>query len=97
MTSSSNDFTARRKRLLGNGYTPIVVTSPDSNDRQAGKRPAGKNWAENQVVQEGDIDAWALRYPNAKNTGILCGHVVGIDIDVADPAIVERIKALFFN
>jgi len=97
MTSSPDDVTACRKLLLENGYIPVAVTSPDQNDRQAGKKPVGKNWADNQDVQEGDIDAWALRYPNAKNTGILCGNVVAIDIDVADPALVERIKAAAFK
>jgi hypothetical protein len=97
MTSSPDDVTACRKLLLENGYITVAVTSPDQNDRQAGKKPVGKNWADNQDVQKCDIDAWALRYPNAKNTGILCGNVVAIDIDVADPALVERIKAAAFK
>ena len=97
MTSSSNDFTARRKRLLENGYIPIPVTSPDPKDERAGKRPVINDWANLKDLQIEDIENWNSRYPRAKNTGVVCGHVVGVDIDIADAALVERIKAAAFK
>jgi len=97
MTSSSNDFTARRKRLLENGYIPIPVTSPDPKDERAGKKPVINDWANLKDLQIEDIENWNSRYPRAKNTGVVCGHVVGVDIDIADAALVERIKAAAFK
>lgn len=97
MTSSSNDFTACRKRLLENGYTPIPVTSPDPKDEKAGKKPAITGWPDLKGVQVEDIDNWTKKYPHAKNTGILCGNVIGIDIDVADPLISSGIKDAAFK
>jgi hypothetical protein len=40
------------------------------------------------------IRAWSWNYPKLSNTGILCGDVVGVDIDVMDAAMSARLAGL---
>jgi len=84
MTLSSNPITTLRLKLAANGYSPIPVTSPDPNDPQAGKKPAIRDWVNPKARTPEEIASWEFSYSNAGNTGLVCGHLVGIDIDVDD-------------
>lgn len=97
MTSSAHLITELRLKLLANGYSPIPVTSPDPNDPQAGKKPAIKDWANSNVRTTGEIAAWQHRYTHASNTGLVCGRLVAIDIDVDDENAAERILEAVFD
>lgn len=63
-----------RRGLLANGYIPVPVS---------GKRPRIKGWSSFRPKPE-QIDGQIRRYSDHTNTGILCGDVVAIDIDVPD-------------
>lgn len=93
MTSSIRLASEQRLRLLAQGYLPIPVTSPDLLDRQSGKKPVLSNWANITELRPEDIEIWASRYPGAANTGVVCGRIVAVDIDVDD----ENLAVAFVN
>ncbi|WLR98615.1 AAA family ATPase [Shinella sumterensis] len=70
-----------RLRLLENGYLPIPVD---------GKRPRISGWSS---LQSGpaDIKSWERAYADHRNTGILTGNVVAIDIDALDEGVCEQL------
>ena len=45
-------------------------------------------------IDEGVIEQWARTVPRDTNTGLRCGRLVGVDIDVSDPTLAETIEAL---
>ncbi|NEJ73805.1 DUF3987 domain-containing protein [Rhizobium phaseoli] len=73
-TSSDPDLVDLRRSLLAKGYIPVPVD---------GKRPRIKGWSNFHPKAE-QIEGQARRYSDHTNTGILCGDVVAIDIDVPD-------------
>jgi len=81
------------------GYRPVAVFSPGATLRDgtpiksAGKRPVSRDWPELALRDPPDAvirTASAL----ALNTGLLCGELVGVDVDVLDGALVEEIAGL---
>ena len=70
--------------LIDNGYEPVVVD---------GKRPVADGWQIGPVTAE-RIRAERADYPNATNTGLCTGHLVGIDIDLRDAGHAERMRVL---
>lgn len=89
MISSIRMVSQQRLRLLAQGYLPIPVTSPDPLDPSSGKRPVLKNWAKITELHREKIEDWANSYPGAANTGVICGRIVGVDIDVDDKELVD--------
>jgi hypothetical protein len=80
--SATRRFGDVAARLVENGYEPVPL-----HWRQ--KRPcAGDGW-QHYRFRESDL----TQYTRA-GTGILCGKVVGLDIDVRDPKLVEELEAL---
>lgn len=85
--SHAVDLTALRLSVLAMGYVPIPVTAPDYRHpkvKSPGKQPFFKGW---QNVSADTIDAqvvegWTHGIANHPSTGLLCGHLVGLDIDV---------------
>ncbi|MGO8214738.1 bifunctional DNA primase/polymerase [Rhizobium ruizarguesonis] len=73
-TSSDLGLVDVRRALLANGYIPVPVN---------GKRPRIKGWSNFHPKAE-QIEGQARRYSDHTNTGILCGDVVAVDIDVPD-------------
>lgn len=69
--------------------------SPDLSVKGSSKSPVINDWTNLKDLEIEDIENWNSRYPRARNTGVVCGRFVGIDI--ADAAIVERIKAAAFK
>jgi P4 family phage/plasmid primase-like protien len=88
-------MTALRLRLLANGYRPVPVSGPAMRVRSAGKRPLLKDWHRScAVADEAEVRRWATVEPGCTNTGLLCGALVGVDIDVPVLELAARIEAL---
>ena len=64
------------ERLINNGYEPLAAE---------GKRPVGEAWQSRANTCEAAA-AEREAFPNATNTGLRTGRLVGIDVDVIDPA-----------
>lgn len=75
-----------RAQLWAHGYRPVAVYSEE-------KRPVGNGWYE-RARQDPPEAACATPNASALNTGILCGGLRAVDIDVDDAALVEKIYAL---
>jgi hypothetical protein len=73
-----------RLRLIENGYLPIPVN---------GKRPRISGWSK-IVANPASVSAWERGYADHLNTGMLCGNVVAIDVDVTDEAVATRLADL---
>jgi predicted P-loop ATPase len=86
--------------LLSQGYKPVPVM---------GKRPLLPDWRGAAASADlAELERWTttFSYPNAKggqsfyrgdqhtNTGLLCGALIGLDIDVLVPALAEKLEAL---
>ena len=72
-----------RKQLLSNGYTPLPLD---------GKACYIPGWTTAEVDE-----AWLEQYRRSarfKNTGIRCGRVLAVDIDVDDQFIADKIELL---
>ncbi|AIQ89590.1 bifunctional DNA primase/polymerase [Methylobacterium oryzae] len=90
-----------RLQMRANGWPSIPITPHDEDHKSAGKRPAIRDWQRHAVYDEKaplpllrEVESVARRYPDAQGTGIPCGSVIGIDIDVSDPALVGEIEAM---
>jgi hypothetical protein len=79
----SSPLAELRRGLIANGYRPVPVN---------GKRPRIKGWP-NLKMQEAQVDGYIRKYDDHTNTGIICGTIVAIDIDVPDPATAEKLIA----
>jgi Family of unknown function (DUF5906)/Bifunctional DNA primase/polymerase, N-terminal len=77
------------------GYHPLPIHSHDQPVIKAGKRPAMRQW-QKPVTDEAEIARWSDQggWRLAANTGLLCGDIVGIDIDVPDAALAAEIRAI---
>jgi hypothetical protein len=81
------------------GYRPVPIYSVGATLRDgtpiksAGKRPVTNDWPE---LARRDPPEAVVRPPHgmALNTGLLCGVLIGIDIDVLIAALVEQIAGL---
>lgn len=72
-----------RRTLRRNGYHPVPISGPHLSIKAAGKRPLMRGWETVcATADDAEIERWANKYPDSTNTGLLCGTVVGIDIDV---------------
>ncbi|WP_237479231.1 bifunctional DNA primase/polymerase [Lichenibacterium dinghuense] len=85
-----------RVALLGNRWGVLPIAEHDDTKKGAGKRPLLKAWAtyaefEADLPTLVDVHSWERQFqsygdPTASGTGVPCGTVVGIDIDVRDAA-----------
>jgi hypothetical protein len=88
-----------RQRFWQRGYRPLEVWNPDQrvNDNgeplnSPGKQPRGR-WREDANHDPPE----AVRTkpdPRALNTGLLCGDIIGFDVDVLDQGLVDQIVNL---
>lgn len=76
--------TDNRLKLIENGYLPIPVD---------GKRPRISNWSK-IVATPASVASWERGYADHRNTGILTGHVVAVDVDAPDDGVAERLSQL---
>lgn len=95
MGTEPDALTALRLQLHQGGYHSVPVSSPEVRGKSAGKRPLMENWAAAcATATKDDVAQWSITQPNCTNTGLLCGSLVGVDIDVKDEALAADIEAL---
>jgi hypothetical protein len=86
------NLTNLRLRLRCNGYRPVPISGPAMRIKSAGKRPLMDDWlAVCAAADEAEVMRWTWAEPNCTNTGLLCGSLVGIDVDVLAPELVKPI------
>ncbi|MEF2549987.1 DNA primase [Aurantimonas sp. A2-1-M11] len=73
-----------RLALFANGYFPVLAR---------GKAAGGKGWT-TPVTGLDQITALTEDHPRHVNTGLLCGDLVGIDIDALDPETADALVAI---
>ncbi|QGY03581.1 hypothetical protein MMSR116_18065 [Methylobacterium mesophilicum SR1.6/6] len=84
--------TELRLALRENGYNPVPVSSPSMNIASAGKRPVMSRWETRCLnASQDEIRRWSTSYPDSTNTGLLCGRLAGVDIDVRVPELATAI------
>jgi hypothetical protein len=69
--------------LLSRGFSPTPVV---------GKKPIMPEWQKNHPTAA-EIEAWERDYPQCQSTGVVCGKVNFIDVDVLDAAAVDEIES----
>lgn len=84
-----------RERLVANTWAPLPIL-------RGHKRPTVTNWS--RFAEPGaapptahDIAGWETSHPGAPGTGIACGAIVGIDIDVEHKPTVAEIERIAFE
>ena len=93
-TPPRDQLTTLRLALAEKGYRPVPVSGPKMNVPSAGKRPLMKNWRELCAhADAAEIARWTRAEQNCTNTGLLCGDLVGVDVDVLAPDLVKKIGA----
>lgn len=84
-----------RLRLLANGYEPVPIIGPSEPVKSAGKRPRLSDWASMPITPH-EVRRWARDLSRDTNTGIRCGQLLGVDIDVPDAALSRAIEDLAY-
>ena len=97
--SGSQAITNIRLRVYENGYAPIPVTAPDYvHDRvkSPGKQPFFKGWnnISLETISPEIIRSWPSHISNHPNTGLVCGRLIGLDIDVPVQPMSDQIQAM---
>lgn len=94
-TTPPEDSTELRLQLHRNGYRPIPVLGAHVAMKGAGKRPMMKGWETVCAsADETEIARWSKAQRNCTNTGLLCGELVGVDIDVLDRDHAHRLTCI---
>ena len=92
--ATPQELTELRLKLHSNGYHPVPVVGAHVDTNSAGKRPTMPAWQTKCLTAEPhEIASWSLSQRNCTNTGILCGEIVGVDIDVLDEALSAKLAA----
>ena len=78
------ELIALRLQLRDNGYHPIPVR---------GKVPGIAAWQKCTNVSSGTIQQWCRLHRDCTNTGVLTGKIVGVDIDVLDEELSDKLVA----
>src|ERR1700748_3399461 len=91
-----SDISSMRLRLLSNGYIPLPITSPDAGGKSPGKRPALRRWQTIDVSADLVRD-WERTRGRETNTGMRCGHLLGMDLDVRNQVLVNEVVVLLNN
>jgi hypothetical protein len=90
-----HDLTDLRLALHRHGYRPVPVAGAHLDMKSAGKRPLMKGWETVCAsADEDEVRRWARYQRNCTNTGLLCGDLVGVDIDVLDEGHAEHLTAV---
>jgi hypothetical protein len=82
-----------RERLHDAGFRPLAVYDPDVPGPSPGKRPVGENWQERARNEPPAVLTEPIRQ-DALNTGLLADGLRVIDIDIDNPTIAHRARAL---
>lgn len=81
------DVAELRLLLHANGYRPVALHPHNAKVNSAGKRPIGTAWLERAASATPDI----IRQWPVGNTGLLTGALVGVDVDILDPALARQV------
>jgi putative DNA primase/helicase len=73
--------------LIEKGYEPVAVN---------GKAPKIKGWTTRPNTVEA-LAAERVAHPDHKSTGLRCGRLIGIDIDLHDPVHTEAVRQLAYG
>jgi hypothetical protein len=88
------ELTKLRLRLHSNGYHPVPVVGAHIKTNSAGKRPTMSGWETKCATATPDeVAGWSRDRVDDTNTGVLCGEIVGVDIDVLDVALSAKLAA----
>lgn len=88
-------LTELRFALARNGYRPVPVAGAHLAMKSAGKRPLMKGWETIcAAAGEDEIARWTRAQRNCTNTGLLCGDIVGVDIDVPVTELAAEVESL---
>ncbi len=88
-------LTDLRLALWRNGYRPVPVAGAHLAIKSAGKRPLMKGWETVcATADEEEIARWTRAQRNCTNTGLLCGGLAGVDIDVPAEALAAEVETL---
>lgn len=86
-----------RLDLSANGYYPVPVIGAHIKTNSAGKRPKMSDWQNKcQDAPAYVIKGWSAPTSDeadCTNTGLLCGEIVGVDIDVLDADLSAKLAA----
>ena len=92
--ATPKELTELRLKLHSNGYHPVPIIGAHINDKAAGKRPTMTAWQTKCLTADPyEIASWSRSQRNNTNTGILCGEIVGVDIDVLDEDLSAKLVA----
>jgi hypothetical protein len=83
-TVALDSITHLRRGLIGLGYRPVACSD---------KAAVVDNW-QNSRWSAAQMDGIARNYPGAVNTGLLCGELVGLDVDTPDEETARAIRAM---
>lgn len=87
--------TELRIALHRNGYRPLPVSDPNPQLATGGKAPLFKNWRiVAAAATEATITKWESTPQNHGNTGLLCGDLVGLDLDIPVPDLADQIARM---
>jgi hypothetical protein len=87
MTDNLASITHLRRGLIAHGYRPVACS---------GKAAVVDNW-QNSRWSAAQMDGIARNYPGAVNTGLLCGELVGLDIDTPDEETAGAIRTMLLE
>ena len=95
MPDFGDDLTDLRTALHRNGYRPVPVAGAHLAVKSAGKRPMMRGWETVCAdADETEIARWTRAQRNCTNTGLLCGDLIGVDIDVMDEDHAHRLTCI---
>ena len=95
MPDFGDDLTDLRTALHRNGYHPVPVAGAHLAVKSAGKRPMMRGWETVCAdADETEIARWTRAQRNCTNTGLLCGDLIGVDIDVMDEDHAHRLTCI---
>jgi hypothetical protein len=93
----TSPVTSLRRQLWRNGYEPIPVVAHDAPGKSPGKRPGISGW-QSATINGATILQWGQGdLLSCSNTGIRCGLVRAVDIDVLEPTLAKAITELAFS
>jgi hypothetical protein len=93
--ATPQELTDLRIKLHGAGYHPVPIIGAHIRDGAAGKRPTMPGWQTKCITADQQtVAGWSWSQPDCTNTGILCGEIVGVDIDALDEELSAKLVAL---
>ena len=92
------DLTSLRLAVFDHGWSPLPVTSPDyvhEKCKSPGKAPHFKGWQKltRETITPTVVRSWQ-RIRGHGNTGLLCGDLLALDLDIYELTLAQQVEAL---